>query len=130
MGVRMERDPVPFATVEALAKNIRELRQLEQHKAATQAELIRWCIQAINQTTEQAQRRLEAERVRAQREGKRYRPVAMHEPARKVRDDRAKAILYLEWLATQLENQSVRSPDTDPSKGTDHVQGSELVHGS
>lgn len=55
-----ERDPVPFAIVEALAKNIRELRELEQRKA----------------------------------------------------------ILYLEWLATQLENNSVGSPDTIDRKET------------
>lgn len=107
----MARDPVLFATVEALAKSIRDLRELERSKSATQAELIRRCVRAIKQTTGQAQRSLEAERVRAQREGKRCRPVRMHEPAKKVREDRAKAILYLERLATQLENQSVRSPD-------------------
>ena len=117
-----ERDPVPFATVEALAKNIRDLRELEQRKAATQAQLIRWCIRAINQTIDQASRQLEAERVRAQREGKRYCPVRMLEPAKKVREDRRKAILHLEWLATQLENQTVRSPDTsDPLPGIEGI---------
>lgn len=84
MATPIERDPVPYATVEALAKSIRDLRELERSKSATQAELIRWCVRALKQTTGSA---------------------------KKVREDRAKAILYLEWLATQLENQSVGSPD-------------------
>lgn len=108
----MARDPVPYATVEAFAKNIRELRELERSQSATQAELIRWCVRALKQTTDQAQRSLEAEYVRALREGRRVKRVRMSEPAKKVREDRAKAILHLEWLATKLENQSIGSPDT------------------
>lgn len=111
MATPIERGPVPYATVEALAKSIRDLRELERSKSATQAELIRWCVRALKQTTDQARRSLEAERLREEREGKRYRPVRRFGPDKKVREDRAKAILYLEWLATQLENQSVGSPD-------------------
>lgn len=119
-------DSIPRSKVEQLAKSIRDLRELEQRKAGTQAQLIRWCLAGIRQTTDQASRQLEAERIRAQREGKRYRPVRMHEPAKKVREDRAKAVTYLEWLATQLENQSVTLRD-DQSKGSSDVHGSPPV---
>jgi hypothetical protein len=101
-------DTVPRATVEALAKNIRELQDLHKRKAATQAELIRWCIRGLQQTTDQASRALEAALNRDIREGRR-RPIArvgMAEPAKKVRDDKLLAVLYLAWLATELENQS------------------------
>ena len=114
----MTRDPVPFDKVEALAANIRELQELERRKAATQAQMIRWCVQALNQTTDQARRRLEAQLMQDIEEGKR-RPTArvgFTEPSKKVREDRHKAILYLEMLATSLENQSVRSPDDNQPK--------------
>lgn len=95
----MARDPVPFATVEALAKNIRELRELEQRKAATQAELIRWCVHYLRMDPTSYRLRgyeTSTERSRIIKENK---------------DNKAKALLYLEWLATSLENNSVGSPD-------------------
>ena len=103
---------VPREKVVQIAENVRELRDLTKRQQATQAQMIRWCVMALRQTEAQAQRSLEAERVREQRAGKRYRPVGLHEPGKKVREDKVKALLYLEWLATQLEDQSVRDPDS------------------
>lgn len=97
---------VPRAKVEALAASIRELRDLEGCKAGTQAQLIRWCVWALKQTTDQAQRSLERERRNHPNPHRRN--VRMHEPAKKVREDRALAMLHLEWLATQLEDQEKR----------------------
>ena len=103
---------VPREKVVAIAENVRELHDLAKQQKVTQAKLIRWCVMALKQTEAQARRSLEAERVREQRAGKRYRPVGFHEPSKKVREDKALALLYLEWLATQLEDQSVRDPDS------------------
>jgi hypothetical protein len=99
---------VEVATLEGLAGSLRQKEQLHQQQAATQAQMIRACIAAIKQTTEQAARRLQQERCAEQRAGKRYRPVRFHEPQQKVTRDRNLAFLHLEWLATQLEDQTVR----------------------
>jgi len=97
-----DRAPVPFATVEVLAKNIRELRELEQRKAATQAELIRWCVHCLRTTPEQCAGVRRAEGFTASNAARRAHV-----------EDQKKALLYLEWLATSLENQTVRSPDNN-----------------
>ena len=99
MATLTKREPVPFDQVEQLAKNIRELRELERKQKATQAELIRWCV--IYLRIDPRNHRLRGyessvERARIIKENN---------------DNKAKAILYLEWLATQLENNSVGSPD-------------------
>ena len=115
----MPHDPIPFAKVEALAKNIAELHDLERRRAAAQAQLIRWCVAALTQTTAEASRALEAQLIRDQRAGTRSMTswVGYHEPSRKVHQDRDMALLQLQWLATQLENQSVTSRDNDLSEG-------------
>lgn len=112
----MDHEPIPFVKVQALTDNIRDLLLLERQRAGTQAQLIRWCVWALNQTTEQAARRLERERTQEQQAGKRYRPVGFSEPHKKVAKDRALALLHLEWLATQLEDQSVGSSDNQPKE--------------
>lgn len=94
-----DRDPVPFAKVEELAKHFRDLIALKQRQQATQAELIRGCV--IYLRIDPRNHRLRGyessvERARIIKENN---------------DNKAKAILYLEWLATQLENNSVGSPD-------------------
>lgn len=107
MGAIMERDPVPFATVQELGRQVRELQELQRRQQATQAELIRWCVQCLRMDPRNHRLRgheTATERARIIKENQ---------------NDKAKALVYLEWLATQLENQSVRSPDSDPSKGTD-----------
>ena len=81
-----------------------ELEALRRQQAATQAKLIRACLDAINQTSAQAQRRLERERRNHPNPNKRV--VRMHEPALKVRNDKLLAMLHLEALATMLEKQS------------------------
>lgn len=81
---------------------------LKSQQGATQAQLIRWCVSALKQTPADAQRALERERrhlVGAHRQ-----VVRMHEPAKKVRNDRELALVYLEWLATALENDSLPPP--------------------
>lgn len=112
----MEREPVPFDKVEQLAKNIRELRELERKQKAIQAELIRGCV--IQLRANPREYRLRGFETATER-------------ARIIKENlanRDKAILYLEWLATQLENNSVGSPDNNPSKGIDHVHGCEIAH--
>lgn len=87
--------------LEQIASSFRELMILKGKQATTQAKLIRWCVMAITQTTDQASRALERERRHLT--GHRA-IVRMHEPAKKVREDRELALLYLQWLATCLEN--------------------------
>jgi len=99
---------VPIEKVRQLADSYYELMVLNDQKAGTMAQMIRGCIQALTQDTNEAARALERER----RHLKGYKAIVrMHEPAKKVREDRERAFLYLQWLATQLENQSVRSSD-------------------
>jgi hypothetical protein len=98
----MSGPTVPRETVEKIAQNIKDLFELKAKQGQTQAQLIRWCLMAMQQTTQQAERSLERERRHHPVPHKRI--VRMHEPQRKVRDDKAMALLQLEWLATQLEN--------------------------
>lgn len=98
-------DMIPRDKVEQIVRNIRELQELNKRKARTQARLIRWCVAALTQTTTQAQRRLEAERMREVQAGKRYRNIGPHEPTAKVREDKDMALLQLQWLATKLEDE-------------------------
>ena len=105
----MKRPDVPHSVVVELARLTREKEELERKAKATMAEMIRGCIAAIQQTTDQAKRRLERERMHLKH------PkcvVRMHEPQQKVNEDKRLTLLHLEWLATSLENQSVRQPDT------------------
>lgn len=103
------RPDVPFEKVQRLAVSYRELDTLRKGQAATMAELIRGCVAALRQTTDEARRKLERERRHLTGFASQ---VRLHEPTKKVNDDKRLAFLHLEWLATQLENQSVRSPDT------------------
>lgn len=93
---------VSRATVEAIALSYRQLDELRRQQSLTQAKMIRACLAAIRQTTNQAQRSLERERRNHPNPHKRH--VRMHEPGKKVREDRLRAELYLEALATMLEN--------------------------
>lgn len=72
---------VPRETVEEIVRNVHAIMALEDRRKLTQAELIRWCLQALR------------------------RPAPAH-PERKAewRRDMLLAPLYLEWLATQLED--------------------------
>lgn len=108
-------DSIPRSKVEELARQIRELRNLEARKAGTQAELIRWCLTAIRMDPNTHMLR--------GHEGWQ----ARHKQIEKNKNDQKLAFLYLEWLATQLENQSVASRDNDQSKENDDVHGSPSV---
>lgn len=93
---------VARAKVQQLADSFRELMALKGKQAATQAKIIRWCVMALTQTTDQAQRSLERQR----RHLKGHKAIVrMHEPGKKVREDRELALLYLQWLATKLEDE-------------------------
>lgn len=78
---------VPRETVVTIADNFCQLMDLKQRQAVTQAKLIRWCVRVIR---------------------KRHQPVPFpdHRNRVKLTNDRDLALLHLEWLATQLENQS------------------------
>lgn len=80
---------------------------LERQKAGTMAQMIRECVRALTQTTDEVQRRLERTQKR----------VHMHEPGKVVAKQKAEALLYLQVLATMLEDESVRSPDTNTIEG-------------
>lgn len=116
---------VPHAKVVAMADNIHKLLDLKAQEQGTMAELIRWCLWALEQTSEQAGRSLARKLMADVKAGRRpkHACVRMHEPAKKVSDDRKLAMLYLNWLATRLEDQSVRLPDTNQAKEDDHVHG-------
>lgn len=121
----MTEEPWPVERVRALGQLIVEKHELQRQQAGTMAKMIRGCLAAFEQTTEQAQRKLEW----AKRDGNpgHYRgnvPTSM-EVARKVKQDKALAFLHLQWLATQLENMSDGLTQTE--EGTDHVFGHHIA---
>ena len=91
---------VPREKVVAIAENVRELHELFRQQKATQAELIRWCVQELRADTN-------THRLRGFEDWHTKRQIIAEN-----RENKAKALLYLEWLATQLEDQSVRDPDS------------------
>ncbi len=106
---------IPRDVVENIARNYRELEALRRQQSATQAKMIRACLAAFEQTTEQAQRKLERERRHLPPHKQR---VAMHEPSKLVRDDKLRAKLHLEALATMLENEATRGLDVKAPAAT------------
>lgn len=98
----MTSTTVPREKVEALAAHIHQLHGLRMTQLATVAKMIRACHAQIV-----------------------AKPSAFATAAdrQKIANDRAKALSYLEALATQLENESVRSSDDQP-KETPDVLGS------
>lgn len=84
--------PWPIEKVRLLATNVNELLALKDQQLVTMAKMLRQCIAAIRRTPTSWDGR--AERLA-------------------IASDRAKSFLYLEYLATQMENQSVRSSDTN-----------------
>ena len=78
---------VPRAKVEALAANIKELFNLKAHQSQIQAKLIRWCVQAM---TREPRGHFDYHQDRKER--------------KEIKENKAKALLYLDWLATQMEN--------------------------
>ena len=93
---------VPREKVVAIAENIRELMELKARQLGTMAEMIRWCVVALRRKTDSFT-------TSAQRQ--------------EINSDKAKALLYLEHLATKMENESVRSSDDQPKENPD-VSGS------
>ena len=74
-----------------VSRLVEEQFALRGQQAATQAELIRWCVKALR------------------REPNRHYSLARDQQERaKVSRNKDLALVYLEWLATKLENQSVR----------------------
>lgn len=101
-----KKEMVPKQVVRDIADNIAELRKNERAKSALQAELIRWCLRAFSQTTEQAERSLTHQNTRR-------RPSQVAAQA-KVREDKELALVHLAWLATQLENEGLGDVDLTP----------------
>lgn len=97
----MPSPTVSRAKVEELAAAVRQHFELLEKQRATEAQMIRWCLQALNQTTDQAKARLERER--RDHPNPYRRDVRMHEPQQKANKDRRLAMLYLEYIATRLE---------------------------
>lgn len=88
---------IPRAKVEELARLVQEQHILFDKQRLTQAEMIRGCIQRIRWAQDPdgspAVRRAEGF-------------TKASEARRKVREEGAQALLYLEALATSLENQA------------------------
>ena len=93
----MTKPPIPRETVAEIARNFRELMALKDREKATQAQLIRWCLLALTQTTDQIHRRLE----------RKQQHVYLHEPAKVQRQERNQALACLAWLADKLEGKDV-----------------------
>ena len=85
-----DKPPVPHAKVDQIAKAFHELMTLKDRQASTMAELLRHCTAALRRT-----------------------PGPFDDAAkrREIAADKRKALLYLDYLATQLENQAVRQSD-------------------
>lgn len=97
-------ETVPKATAVTLAANIRNLLALKAREKATMAELIRWCVRELRADPR-------AHRLRGHETAvDRTRIIAENQ------QNQAKAILYLEWLATELED---RSCSDYPNKSTE-----------
>lgn len=81
------------STMSLLAEHIQQLTALHKEQSGTMAELIRWCVGEL----------------RADPKTHRLRGFESWTERRKIISENLKnrevALLYLEWLATQLENQ-------------------------
>lgn len=86
-----ERPDVPFAKVKEIADSYRALRELELKKFSTMALMIRACLQRLDRKPTGFERTEDLRRNRAERE---------------------QALKGLRDLATMLEAQGVRDPDT------------------
>lgn len=94
-----ERPPVPFAKVEQIVDNIRELLALKDQERVTQAQIIRWCVRELRSDPD-------SHRIRGH-EG--Y--AAQQTMRAENRRNKALALLYLEWLATKLEGSEAPKPE-------------------
>lgn len=77
-------DMVPRAALVAVAESFNALKVLEKRRAATQAQLIRGCVQALRKEN----------------------PAFGMDKIREHKKNQDKALIYLEALATMLEDQS------------------------
>ena len=93
--------PEHRAHIQQLADMIREQNVLNAQQRVTEAQIIRWCVAAITRDPDAGVRGFEDYKTRL--------------AIRKVNsEDRHKALLYLEWLATRME--TVRSSDDQPKE--------------
>ncbi len=84
---------VPRETLVAVAESFHQLRALEAKRAATQAELIRWCVKILRADPN-------TYRIRGHE--------TYADKSRKIKENRENkklALLYLEWLATGMERE-------------------------
>lgn len=89
----MSKPPVPYDKVKAIAEGYRELQELQHRQAATVAELIRWAVAALNINPNTYRMR------RAEGFAERRKIVDEN------RHNQELARLYLQWLATRLEDE-------------------------
>ena len=97
-------DMVPRATLVAVAEGFHALKALERQRAATQAEMIRACLVAIRMDVHSYRCGHLSQFSKERRE-----------QVRKNKEDQKKAFIYLEVLATMLEDQANAKPTEPPS---------------
>ena len=88
VSIRPEPEPVPREKVVQIAEQYREIEALRRQQSGTQAKMIRACVSEIRQPASG--------------------PFMTVEQRRKAKQTHDQALLYLEALATMLENESVR----------------------
>ena len=103
----MSGEPIPRATVEELARQVRELMLLKGRQMALMGEMIRWCVQELRRDPNgrpAGQSHLDA----------------MH--TRKLNaENKKKALLYLEHLATKMEDAGHEKP-LEPTQGAERKE--------
>lgn len=100
-----DNDMVPRATLVAVAESFNALKALERQRAATQAEMIRTCLAAI---------RMDVNNYRVPSHLNMFDKQRI-EQVKKNKQDQKKAFIYLEVLATMLEDQANAKPTEPPS---------------
>lgn len=108
-------DMVPRATLVAVAESFRALKVLELRRAATQAKLIRTCLAAI---------RMDVNTYRVPTYQSMFAKERVEQVA-KNKKDQQKGYIYLEVLATMLEDQANAKPTEPPSSTERQEQVSE-----
>jgi len=94
-----ERPPVPFDKVKQIADSFHELMSLRDKEGATQAQIIRWCVTELRSDPN----------THRMRDHEGY--IAQQKQRAENRRNQKLALLYLEWLATKLEDRGSNPPE-------------------
>lgn len=86
---------LPPKTVVKLVENVRELLDLRRRQQLTQAELIRWCVNALQ---------IDVQHYRLRGHETYHEKIAI---IAENKEFKKKALIYLDWLATQLEGNTI-----------------------